>query len=487
MTKFYLSLLFCLVACNLIAQDSLIHYKVEAQGIYNSNGQVPFWFRSNQFGSIPLSGASTSFIGSAVKAYNPDKSKLFDWGAGIEGRANLGREAHVALIEAYAKVRLSIFQLKAGRSKEITGIVGDSSLSSGSFSISGNAVGIPQVSLSIPEFFTIPVFSGLFAIKGNFAHGWLGTLPLTVDYRIPETKTYFHQASFYGRIGTPEGRFKLYGGFNHQVFWGNYNNIFPDNFAQLSTWKEFIKVATGQVHEGSKVGNHMGSIDLAAEYTVPTLKVEIYRQNLYEIGALSKLANLRDGLNGVTFINLKESDRNNFRWNKLLMEVFYTKNQAGEAWSKPTQSGAENYYNNYQYTEGWSYQNLNLGNPFITNRNDSRENLAKRPNDYFVNNRIFLFNLGFEGAVKDIMIRTKLSFSRNYGTFRTSGGPFRLFRQVLQADPNLYFTPVNQFSFYLEGKKAFRNKIVGGIAIAGDQGRLLYNSVGLIGSVSKSF
>jgi hypothetical protein len=487
MKKFYLSLVLSSIATLAQAQEQPIRYQVEAQGIYNSDERVPFWFRSNQFGSVPLEGASGSFLGKVVKDYDAERSALLDWGFGLEGRANLGKEAQGTLIEAYGKLRLGIFQLKAGRSKEISGLVGDSLLSSGSFSISGTALGVPQVSLSIPEFYTIPVFNGMFAIKGNFAHGWLGTLPLREDGRIPEAKTYFHQSSFYGRIGKPEGHFKVYGGFNHQAFWGNYSEIFSRRYEPISTWQEFIKVVTGQKYNGSKVGNHTGSIDLAAEYEFPGVKVKAYRQHLYEIGALAELANLRDGLNGLTFTNLNVDESRSLIWKKLLLEVFYTKNQAGEAWSKTTESGAENYYNNYQYDNGWSYYGLNLGSPFITDRQFARDELAGHPTQHFINNRLFLMHLGFEGAVKDIMIRTKLSYSRNYGTFRTSAGPYRLFEQVVQADPNLYFTPVNQFSFYLEGRKAFRNNVVAGLMLAGDNGRLLYNSAGVIASISKSF
>jgi hypothetical protein len=487
MTKFYLSFLFCLVTCNLIAQDSLIHYKVEAQGIYNSNGQVPFWFRSNQFGSIPLSGASTSFIGSAVKAYNPDRSKLFDWGAGIEGRANLGKEAQATLIEAYAKLRVSIFELKAGRTKDVMGIVGDSSLSSGAFSISGNALGIPKISLSIPEFYTIPIFGGLFAFKGNFAHGWVGTLPQGGGIKVDEANTFFHQKSFYGRIGRPEGKFKMYGGFNHQVFWGNYNKTHAGNIP-LSTWQEFVKVTLGQVHELSKVGNHLGSLDLAVEYELPSFTVKVYRQALYDIGGLSKLANISDGLNGITFTNAKIKTDNLFNWKRVLFEVFYTKNQGGELFSKVTKSGAENYYNNYQYTEGWSYRGLDLGNPFITNRAYARENLASHPSNYFINNRVLALNLGFEGALNDIMLRTKLSYSQNYGTYQTSGAPFRgIGGKIEPGDPDLKFPKVNQFSFYLEAKKVFKNNLIGGLAVAGDRGSLLYNSIGINASVAKQF
>ncbi len=469
-----------------MAQDSLLHFKVEAQGIYNSNGQVPFWFRSNQFGSIPLDGASGSFIGSAVRDYSADRSKLFDWGAGFEGRANLGSEAQATLIEGYAKVRLGMVQLKAGRSKEIMGIVGDSVLSSGSFSVSGNALGVPQVSLSIPEFYTIPVFGGLFAVKGNFAHGWLGTLQMDPTFRLEESKTYFHQSSFYGRVGRPDGRFKAYAGFNHQVYWGNYNNTHPRN-TKLTTWEEFVKVVLGQVHVESKVGNHLGSLDLALEYRFPTFEIKAYRQNFYEVGALSKLANIRDGLNGLVFTNLNQKTNSTLYWKRFLVEVLYTKNQAGEIWSKETKSGAENYYNNYQYLKGWSYNSLNLGSPFLTNINYVRKNLAIDNQDYFINNRVVALNLGLEGSISDILFRTKLSYSRNYGTYRTSGQPHRNVYGIQPGNPDLYFKPVNQMSFYLEGRKTIQNNLIVGLAMAIDRGGLLYNSLGGIASIAKSF
>jgi hypothetical protein len=487
MKNVYLGLLFSLITLPLMAQDSLIHFKVEAQGIYNSNEQVPFWFRSNQFGSIPLSGASTSFIGSAVKEYSRERSKFLDWGAGLEGRANLGREAQATLIEAYGKIRVGMFEVKGGRSKEIMGIVGDSVLSAGSFSISGNALGIPQVSISIPEFYTIPALGGLFAVKGNFAHGWLGTLPLAANFKLNESRTFFHQTSFYGRIGKPEGKAKFYGGFNHQVFWGNYRNTHRSN-QPLTTWQEFVKVALGQVHVQSKVGNHLGSFDVAFEYELPSFTVKAYRQTFYDIGGLGKLANIRDGLNGLTFTNRKVQTNNFFKWKRLLIEVLYTKNQAGEVWSPETKSGAENYYNNYQYAEGWSYQSLNLGSPFITNQTHARGNLESYPSEHYINNRVTALNLGFEGSLSNILLRTKLSFSRNYGTYRTSGAPYKgVGGGVVPGNPDLRFSAVNQLSLYIDAKKAFKNNLVGGLTLAGDSGRLLYNSVGVVASVSRHF
>lgn len=487
MKKTFAGVLLWLLTIQSFAQDSLLRFKVEGQAGYNSHEQLPFWLRSNQFGSIPLVGLSSSFIGSVSKSYHLDKAKLFDWGVGLEGRANLGNEVEFTLIEAYAKLKIAIFQIKAGRSKEITGIVGDSSLTSGSFSISGNALGIPQVSLSIPEYYTLPVFNGIFSIKGNFAHGWLGTESIAENFRLQESKTYFHQTSIYGRIGGPSSRFKVYGGINHQVYWGNYSNIFPESRGRLSRWQEFVKVVTGAGYVDSKVGNHLGSIDFQLEYELPSSILRVYRQNIYDVGAIGKLANLADGLNGIAIINKNSSSTNNFFWSKILIEIFSTKNQAGEIWSRKTATGYENYYNNGQYLKGWSYNNLNLGSPFITSRRFTRESLVSNPTDYFINNRVLAFNFGFEASAKSLFLKTKLSYSKNYGTYRSSGKSHQSLGQIVPANPNLIFNAANQFSVYLEGKKQFKQNILGGVILAGDYGQLYYNSIGIMASVAKSF
>ena len=89
----------------------------------------------------------------------------------------MGNHTSFILVEGYGKIKLSIFEFRAGRTKEVMGLC-DTSLSSGCWSISGNALGIPKVQVSIPEFYFIPWFGQLFAFKGNYAHGWLGNVPM---------------------------------------------------------------------------------------------------------------------------------------------------------------------------------------------------------------------------------------------------------------------------------------------------------------------
>ena len=77
---------------------------------------MPFWLRSNQFGSVPLDKASLSLIGAIRKDYDTSKTRIPDWGASVEGRANMGHKSNFTIIEGYGKLRISVFEIRAGRS-----------------------------------------------------------------------------------------------------------------------------------------------------------------------------------------------------------------------------------------------------------------------------------------------------------------------------------------------------------------------------------
>lgn len=448
---------------------------------------MPFWLRSNRYGSIPPDNVSMSFYGSLVKEYGSMKSRSFDWGGGVNTELNVGNKSNVRLIAGYVKIRASIFELRTGRDMEIMGIC-DTSLSSGSFAISGNAPGIPKIQIDIPEYYTLPLFGSLFAFKANFAHGWVGKTT-QAGITFSELKTYFHQTSFYGRFGKPEWRSKFYAGFNHQVFWGSEQTFYGSDYT-LSPLQTYLYVVAGKsygtdVIQSSKIGNHLGSVDMAFEYNFKGLKLLAYRQNFYDIDALFYLANLRDGLNGISLENIQVT-KNLFQWKKILIELFYSKNQAGETWSPSTPTGDENYYNNDQFREGWTYNGIGIGNPFISLRSYTREGLPKDPGDYFINNRVIAFHFGFEGAIQKYIFKLKTSYSFNYGTYGTSEIGHTLGKEGI---PSIYgiFPETRQFSAYLEGNREFSRGLKVGFMTAFDSGHLYYNSFGLLLRISKSF
>jgi len=385
--KLYIfSLLLLIPFLRITSQPGNLSFNIEAIGGYVSPDIVPFWLRSNQYGSVPLDNASLSMISSARKDYNPNKTNIFDWGASIEGRLNMGHKTTFTLVEGYGKIRISIFEIRAGRTKEVMGMC-DTSLSSGSWSISGNAPGIPKVQLSIPEFYVLPWFDELFAIKGQFAHGWLGTVKTAIYRDTSFYRTYLHQKSFYGRVGKPWWNIKLLLGINHQAFYGNPQSYYGSEYT-LSPLRSYYYLITGKLYSDENielyVGNHLGSVDMGFEYAFKRIRLWLYRQNFYDSGALFKLANIQDGLNGISLEN-KHISNHAFRWKKILFELLYTRNQAGEPWSPPTHDPYEPYYNHGEYIHGWSYNDVGLGTPFITPKAMARKELPSNPDEYFIN------------------------------------------------------------------------------------------------------
>jgi hypothetical protein len=330
----------------------------------------------------------------------------------------------------------------------------------------------------------LPFFGRLFAFKGNYVHGWIGETSQARQDSVLKIVTYLHQKSLYGRFGKSEWKWKLYGGFNHQVLWGNEKEYWGDIFT-LSPLETYLYVITGSGWNNSRMGNSLGSIDLGFEYKFRYVRLLAYRQNLYDAGALYYLANIADGLNGLSITNL-HNPHIGFQWRKLLIEVLYTKNQAGEPWSKYTPSGDEDYFNHYQYIQGWSFQGIGIGNPFITPRTYTREGFPSAPFQYFINNRVVAFHFGFEGSIQKWDFILKASYSLNYGTFATSeeGSSMGTIRY-----PPIYgiFPETKQFSAYLDTTRELKNGLRIGFTGAFDVGELYYDSYGFFFKVGKSF
>lgn len=452
------------------SQSTQLKFSLQAEGSVTSNDVVPFWMRSNQFGSVPLSGAAAGFVGKAEKTYKPSKETFFDWGAGFEGRLNAANRVDALLIQGYGKIRLGVFQLRGGRFRETIGLA-DTLLSSGNFSISGNALGVPKIELSVPEFYNIPFLKKFIAVKGSYSHGWMGSLPIHFPYRqVEEAKTYLHQKSLYFRFGAPSSKLKLYVGLNDNVQWGNNREIFSKNEFTLSPWEEYTYVVFSKRFEYSQVGNHLGSLDLGLTYDTPSLTIMVYRQSFYDKDGLKHLANIADGLNGISLTS-KSTDNENFHLKKVTFETVYTKNQAADAVKRLGLLGYEDYYNNYIYQQGWSYRGAALGTPLITTTLDGRTALPRVDKEYFINNRLLALHGAALTGAGTWSALIKITYSMNYGTFSTGNS----------------FGKRNQLSGYLETNKAFRHGFSLGVMAAFDTGDVTSPTTGLLTRLIKTF
>lgn len=411
-------------------------FEVEVGTLLSTSTSNPFWIRSNQYGEVPLELQGFTVRAQAKKDYalrrpTDKKQNRFSYGYGIRTVVNAGTINQFLLSELYGKVRYGAFEFLAGRRREIVGLV-DTTLSAGSYIWSGNALPVPKVEISIPSYTPI-LKSGLISIRGSYSHGWLGTSDSVSNY-------YLHQKSLYVRLGKPSYRFKVYGGFNHQVQWGG-NVLYPrvDNGALItkfgSDWQTYRYVVTGKslysldslitknneasAEGGGKVGNHLGTLDLGLEYETSTYKWFFYRQSIYEASALFYLVNISDGLHGLSF-SRKQAKSGVL---KVVLEYLQTSDQGGPYSSGKAQNnyikGYEDYMNNGRYIDGWVYKRQTIGTPFIMPLRYTTglpQTLDKNPYR-IVNNRVQAVTLSVQSRVNEFDLLTRLSVSRNLGNY----------------------------------------------------------------------
>lgn len=383
-------------------------------GFTASTDNTPFLLRANRYGLVPTESPVVFLNGKFIKEYD-STGKSWGLGYGLETHVNLGAKNDLFLPQAYLKARWKSLEIYAGRRKEIVGLV-DTLLTSGSYIWSGNALPMPKIQIGMPEY--TPLFKGGFvSIKWAWAHGWF-------DNNRPVTrKVNLHQKWFYARLGKPSWRIKMYAGANHQAQWGGYSPFFSyENDKLPSGWKNFWHVAIGTRgaivdtpetldFDANRVGNHLGTIDFGFDIDFDTWKVKVYRQNIYEDGSLFYLNNISDGLSGVS-ISLKKG-RLVKHFN---LEYMSTKSQGGDFFGIGVPNelrGRDNYFNNAQYRDGWTYLGNTIGTPMINT------SIPWADTSYFLNNnRLHMFQWTFSGELPfQVNYTLRGNHSVNWGTY----------------------------------------------------------------------
>ncbi|MCR9063255.1 MAG: capsule assembly Wzi family protein [Cytophagales bacterium] len=454
---------------NILKNNSI---SIGLSAIGSTNESIPFWLRSNKYGEIPL----TSPIGQIQfdlkhnydSLYN-SKEELINSGLGYGLRiiGNNSKENKVKVIECYLSARFKNLESYIGRRKEIFGLV-DSVLSSGSYIWSGNAIPIPKFQIGFPKYVSV-LGSKNISYKWGISHGFFGTQGKVESF-------YLHQKFLYAKVRLKPIEFIA--GLNHQVQWGGYNieeNIqYPNNFYALFYSILPLKNISKRASETfttqdalNRVGNQLGTVDLGFNITANQFSLFFYRQSLYEQGgALLRLANIKDGLNGLS-VELKEKEKT-FSLKKINLEYFFSKNQGKSPilFTKIVAWELENYFIHDLYSKGWTYNDNVIGTPLITNELSTKAYLPN--NGLFINNnRISAFHLSaLFNYNEHNLLEIKTLFSRNSGIL-VNRVP------ILENQTNYI-----QFSHLIKSKTHFKKTNIIEFSIAFDHGELFANSLG---------
>lgn len=458
-------------------------YVVET-GSLGSSAQTPFWLRANKYGVVPLQspiGWVNARLWSDYRVVDSSGyRRKVDWGYAINAVANVGNTTQFLLPEAYVKGRIGALELYVGRRREVIGIV-DTLLTTGAYAWSGNALPIPKIQLSLPTYTAIPFTKGVLSVLAGYSHGWFENSNRLVK------GSYLHQTQVYGRLGKPSWRFRLYGGFNHQVIWAGEAG--PNVLSPLvsvdgklpSSLKYYPAVVIGErglfdandpnvtSFEDNRVGNHLGSVDFAADVSIADWNLFVYRQFPYDDGSLFYLTNIQDGLNGVRLKNTKQFAGQGFFLRQLTIEYLFTGSQGGPEFviDDPKRRGRDDYFNHAQFIDGWTYFGRTIGTPFLTPAAE-----IQRGSYGIANNRVSAGHLGLSAVLfGTVDVIAKASYSINAGRYPV---PFldkpRQFSGFISAG-----IPVNVFG-----------GTVLSAALAVDAGELLPNSIGGSLSLRKS-
>ncbi|MDT8887887.1 capsule assembly Wzi family protein [Aquirufa sp. LEPPI-3A] len=449
--------------------DTNDHIDVELKALASDSKSTPFWMRSLQYGSVPLENPGLGTKISLSRSYN--LLKRYDWKYGLEVNTWVGSQNTLFLTEAYISGRRGGWELWAGRKKEVYGL-GDTTLTSGFYAWSGNALPMPKIQLGTPGYLNI--FNQWIGLKMSYAHGYF-------DNRGPLENVMLHQKSLYGRIGRPDSRLNLFGGLNHQVQWGGNRivplttkraiNVYPSSlntyFYVVTVLKNKNWVAmdpnTTSDDTDNQYGNHLGSFDIAAEYKANWGRVLFYKQTAYEQGAAFNLTPADDGLTGLSV----RLDGQHFV-EGVLVEHLYTGNQGlYRSWiaklfnTVDTHNGEKiEYMYNGARSTGWWYQADEIGTPLIM-----RDTKTLQGGNQFTYNAVNVIYLGMRGHITedfDWVFRGSRSIQTH---LRPSRNPVPTFQQQ---------------SYSLRVNRIQNERLTYSFHVSYDQGEMLAASLGFM-------
>ena len=448
--RLFHSLLLSVISLSCLAQAPRHQSEVylETRALAASNNQNPFWLRANQFGTVPLAGATATLRAGVGGSYlladttrrryvamQPLSRRPWTLHYQIEGIGNVGQSRQLLLPSAYVRLQHRRLTVAVGRWREVVGI-GDTLLTSGFYGWSGNTLPIPRVQIGTNGFAPISK-NGRWSVFANIAHGWFAN----TDFM---QHSYLHQKTLMVRWGKPTARFRFTAGLNHFVQWAGHSSYLPKELAtdgqlpnQLADFPNVLFLIRTNGRDNPRItsfdyynlyGNHLGSSDMAFDITLPRAIVRAYYQHAFDDSSGLIFFNLPDGLYGISLQPTSRIAHASFRINRVLLEFLTTLNQSGATFWKGDgvinggsqwtafNKGADNYFNNGQYQEGWTYRNQVIGTPFITQKSDVRHELRNNTTWRINNNRVQVWHAGLWATVAErIDVQAKLSLGINRG------------------------------------------------------------------------
>lgn len=400
---------------NLVKAQS---FSVKGQGSIEALGsntfRQPFYFWSNKLEQVnPLEQYNlfTHFNAEATFKLSNTNTQFF---AGINTNLRKAGDIKVNLAEVYGGFQNKYARLTAGLFTDSVRMEGLSA-SNSNFLVGQNSLPHPRLRLGTNRF--IPIGQGNFAIAGYYEDGVLN------DHRVVRNARLHHKNLFF-RHGTID-KLEFTWGIEHFSFWGGK----PDGREQYPQKPiNYIRAVlslpsphTDALGRKNVVGNQLGQY------------IFTFRKEFLHFNGTFQIAHMFEDFSGMAFVNYPDNIytvyfefKESRFMKKALAEFTYTLHQSGDDIDKKTGeyrhlNGRDNYFSHSGYASGFTYFGNFLGNPLF--------GPVRIINGYPhgpENNRFYAFHLGGMGNLhSQLEWKTKLTFSRNFGTYAAPYKPVR--------------------------------------------------------------
>ncbi len=405
------------------ATDTLF-YTTEAIGVASSGDYAPFFLQSNRNGNISELPYSLNLSAGLVKpATQPQRWLDYDFAVQFTGRLAFTHLEHHTLRsdltayfnQLYAHARLLFVDITAGIMPYHIGPQ-DDNLSSGGLLFSQNAHPLPRVSIGIDHYTPFPGLFGYLEVKGGLTHAWFADNQYVRN-------SYMHHAYAGARVG---GKLpvRLSYEFHHVAQWGGSSPIYGDLGNDWDAFMNAVLARSGGSMRNDQInahGNHIGSQILTLEFAYDGWKARAYWQTLFEDGPIifmTHTMNLPDGLWGVHVTQDKWPFINGFTY-----EFLNTTDQSGPYHDLDgfVYGGADSYFTNGIYCNGWNYFLRTIGTPYITSPiydAVDKGGISSSAPAQTTNNRVMMHFAGVRGDIFGYRYRLMASHAKNYGMYK---------------------------------------------------------------------
>lgn len=479
-----------------------------------SHGQTPLWLHANKHGLSALTQANGY---AAYEVQTRKETGKVSLEAGAQLVLPLGYRydgyaghytSHFVVQEAYARMLWRNLYVSAG-AKERSMALKMNDLSTGSQTLGIGARPVPQVQVSMNDYWSVPGTNHWVALKMHMGFGVMTDGEWQARFAQGSGKKYnrmtrYHEKAGYLRIGPEERPLSVTAGLEMAAQWGGTLYNFSGSDQELVGHHDKIKLKSnlksylnaligrndGDVGESqfkNNEGNLLGSWVARIDWKQPEWQMGVYLDHYFEDHSAMFFLDY-DGYGKGEAWNEKKEHRylrypmadfllgmdlqlNEGRWLKAVcVEYLNTRYQSGPiyhdhnaTWSDHI-GGIDEYYN-HATLSGWQHWGEVMGNALYLAPNQNSDGYIGTNG-----NRLRAWHIGIKGEpTEQVEYRCLLSYEKNWGTYKL---PFAY--------------PREDVSLLIEAT-AHLNGCHLTVSFGQDWGKLLGNNTGLQVTMKKDF